>query len=663
MLLSTLKGLGPKRLALLEQYNIRTSDDLIRFFPIDYADNSSTVAIAEAEPGKQAALRLKIVSGPSFFTRNGMSIITFYGSDGQKKLPLRWFNQPFRARSLNIGDERIFHGLVTEKNGKNRALVNPTVYTELTGINPVYPTVKGLPGKLIREWIGTVLENEPPAETLPQSLLEKTDLIPYPEAIRELHFPGSMEKLKKAWERIRFEHALFFFLYLEDTRRPGALPAGLAFDTEGAEQTYAGSLPYTLTRGQREAIADIVKDMRESKPMNRLIEGDVGCGKTAVAEFAMYVAYRNGRQSVFMAPTELLARQQHQQLKKRFGEKCGFFSGSLGTAERRTALGKMRSGEWLVIAGTHALFSEDVYYQDLGLVITDEQHRFGVSQRARLQRKGRQPDMLVMSATPIPRTLALMLYGDLEVSMIKDMPEGRTPVKTHLIGKSKREKMYRFLAEEAKAGRKSYVVCPLIEPAEESDMPAAETVYAELKALLPDVSVGLVHGRMKEEEKDTIMTRFRDGDITMLVSTTVIEVGIDVKDAVHIVIEGADRFGLSSLHQLRGRVGRGNIPGHCYLCVSEPKPNAVERLQVLLDTTNGFEVAEKDMEMRGTGDILGIRQSGESSTFALLQECGPQVLLRAREEAAYILEHMTGVNLELLQCAYDRYRREDVVFN
>lgn len=663
MLLSGLKGLGPKRLALLEQYDIRTSDDLIRFFPLDYADNSQTVSVEEAEPGKRAALRLKIVSGPSFFTRNRMSVITFYGSDGKKKIPLRWFNQPFRARSLAIGDERIFQGLVTEKNGKNKALVNPSVYTELTGIMPVYPSVKGLPGKLVREWIRLVLDEEPPAETLPEEVLERAGLPAYAEAIRTVHFPEDMESLKKAWERIRFEQALLFFLYLEDIRRPGALPAGAAFDTKGAEEEYEKTLPYRLTGGQKAAIRDIAGDMGSARRMNRLIEGDVGCGKTAVAEFAMFCAFRSRRQSVFMAPTELLARQQYRQLKKRFGESCGFFSGSLSAAERKEALQKMRSGGWLVIAGTHALFSEDVYYQDLGLVITDEQHRFGVGQRASLQKKGRQPDMLVMSATPIPRTLALMLYGDLEVSMIKDMPAGRTPVKTHLVGPAKREKMYEYLAAEAEQGRKSYVVCPLIEPAEESDMPAAEAVFAELKEKLPKTKIGLVHGRMKEEEKDDVMRRFKEGELSVLVSTTVIEVGIDVKDAVHIVIEGADRFGLSSLHQLRGRVGRGNIPGHCYLSVTEPKPNALERLQVLLETTDGFEVAEKDMLLRGSGDILGLRQSGESSTFALLEACGPEMLIKAKETAVSMLERMTPANMELLERAHKRYRSGDVVMN
>ena len=663
MLLSGLKGLGPKRRELLEQYNIRTSDDLIRFWPLDYADNSRTVTITEAEPGKQAALRLKIVSGPSFFTRNGMTVITFYGSDGTKKIPLRWFNQPFRARSLSVGDERIFNGLITEKNGKNRAMVNPTVYTELTGITPVYAPVKGLPGKLIRGWIGTVLEKEPPAETLPERVLRNNGLPGMAEAVRTVHFPNDRESLEKAWERIRFENALLFFLYLEDTRRPGAVPTGMSFDTKGAEKAYADSLPYPLTKGQKAAIRDISKDMSATYPMNRLIEGDVGCGKTAVAEYAVFVAHRSGRQSVFMAPTELLAKQQYTQLSKRFGNACGFFSGSLSASQRREALAHMRDGSWSVIAGTHALFSEDVTYKDLGLIVTDEQHRFGVRQRALISRKGQQPDVLVMSATPIPRTLALMLYGDLQVSMIRDMPAGRTPIKTYLIGKNKREDMYRYLEKEAAEGRKSYIVCPLIEQAEDSDLPAAEAVYEELKTLLPKASLALVHGRMKEEEKQTVMTGFRNGTYTMLVSTTVIEVGIDIKDAVHMVIEGADRFGLSSLHQLRGRVGRGSIPGHCYLSVTSPNETALARLQVLLDTTDGFEVAEKDMALRGAGDILGLRQSGESSTSALLQECGPDVLMRARETAVDMLTHMTGENLELLQRAHDRYRNGSVVFN
>ena len=665
MRLEELKGLGEKRLALLLQYHIRTPEDLLYFFPLDYVDNSVLVPPEQWEEGKTFSVKLQIVSGPSFFyARKGMSVLTFYGiTAAGRKVALRWYNQPYRASAICTGAEYIFSGRAHKPARGAASLMNPSVYEELTGIVPVYPRIKGLPGKLIRGWINEVLTELPPQETLPEEVLSYNGFPPLRQALREIHFPASSATLQAALKRLQFEKALLYFLFLGDMRKSSRIATGISFKTDGLLEKFIDTLSFSLTDGQKNAMRDIAADMAASFPMNRLIQGDVGCGKTVVAEFAAYVAFQSDRQCVFLAPTDLLARQQYKDLGKRFKDACGFLSGRLDAKERRAALQKIKDGSWKVIVGTHALFSEDVIYHNLGLVIADEQHRFGVAQRARITRKGTNPDLLVMSATPIPRTLALLLYGDLSVSIIKDMPANRLPVKTHLVGRAKRTDMYRYLAGEALAGRRSYVVCPLIESAENSDIPAAEDVYTELTALMPETKIGLLHGRMKEQEKSDIMLQFKTGSISILVSTTVIEVGIHVPEAAHIVIEGADYFGLSSLHQLRGRVGRGMLQGHCYLSVSEPKANALERLKILLQSSDGFEVAEKDMQLRGTGDIFGLQQSGTGEATRLLQACEEDIIKAASAAAKNMLEHMKPQYLELLQRAGELYRQGDVVFN
>lgn len=664
MKLNDLKGLGPKRLALLEEKNIRTADDLLHFLPVSYLDNSVITPVEDLQDGDFSSVRLKVTTGPSFFSRRGLNIISFFGVDEKgKKVAIRWFNQPYRSAAVIIGKSYIFCGKISKKTGKPLSFINPSVSTDLKGIIPVYQRINGIPNSLIRTWLNTIIQDAYITETLPEFIVSKYSLMPLNLAVTSVHFPQDKKLLEQAYYRIRFEKALLYFLFLGLKRKEDIISCGYAFDTSNLAAAYEASLPYELTSGQKNSIMEICADMAKNVPMNRLLQGDVGCGKTVVAEFAVFVADYNKKQSAFMAPTELLAIQQYKNLKKRFGERCGLYTGSLDSSSRREALFNIKTKKWTVIVGTHALFSEDVHFCDLGLVITDEQHRFGVEQRARLIQKGNHPDVLVMSATPIPRTLALMLYGDLDVSVIHDMPEGRKKINTYIVGTDKRTEMYKFLGKESSEGRRCYVVCPLIESDDDSRMLSVYTVAEELKGLLPDNSIRILHGRMKEPEKAEAMQSFLSGETQILVSTTVIEVGIHVPEAVHIVIENADSFGLSTLHQLRGRVGRGSTQGNCYLSVSNPESKGLERLNIFKSVSDGFSIAEKDMEMRGAGDILGVQQSGAGDQISFMKECGYTVLERAKEASDDIFCNMTSECLSIVETAEKKYGKSNIAFN
>ena len=404
--------------------------------------------------------------------------------------------------------------------------------------------------------------------------------------------------------------------------------------------------------------------MAASVPMNRMIEGDVGSGKTSIALFALYAAARDGRQGALLAPTEILARQHYEALKTMFGDECGLLLGSESLREKKEALRKLETGEWKAVTGTHALFSQNVRFRSLGVVVCDEQHRFGVSQRSAMEQKGVRADVLVMSATPIPRTLALILYGDLDLSVIDELPAGRKPIRTHLVGPSKRKDMYKYLAARAKEGEQSYVVCPLIEKTEGLEGLSVDEVYEEVRTIVGDVPLLKLHGRMSDAEKQAVMARFHAGQALILISTTVIEVGVHVPQAAHMVIEGAERFGLSAMHQLRGRVGRGELQAHCYLVVYEQKKTAMERLQAMLDTNDGFRIAERDLELRGAGDLMGIRQAGEEREEGFLKDCPVSLLEAASVDAAEVYGIPSLENEQLMDAARRRYRHmENIALN
>lgn len=657
MELADIKGIGPKRIELLKDLGISSLSDLLTYYPSSYLDYSACTPVSELEDGVFASVQVTLTSGPSWYSRKGLTTVSVYGRDpAGKRVALRWFNQPYRSRGLEAGQTYIASGRAHIGDKGAPALLNPSLAKELRGIVPVYATLKGLTQGNLRDGIRAALEAATIDETLPASLLQKHGLPGRKDALWELHFPTDRQKLDTARRRRAYEDALYYFLASQELKAERKRKNGIAFSARDALSEYLKTLPFTPTDAQMRVLQEVARDMASPVPMNRMIEGDVGSGKTSIALFALYAAARDGRQGVLLAPTEILARQHYEALKNLFGDRCGLLLGSETQKEKREALQNIESGAWQAITGTHALFSQNVRFRDLGVVVCDEQHRFGVQQRSAMEQKGRRPDVLVMSATPIPRTLALILYGDLDLSVIDQLPAGRKPIKTHLVGPAKRRDMYKYLAARAKDGEQSYVVCPLIEKTEGLEGLSVDEVYDEIRGLVGDVLLAKLHGRMTESEKQAVMAKFHSGAAPILISTTVIEVGVHVPQAAHMVIEGAERFGLSAMHQLRGRVGRGDQQAHCYLVVYEQKKTAMERLQAMLDTTDGFRIAERDLQLRGAGDLMGIRQAGEEREDSFLKDCPVSLLEAASVDATEVYSLPTLENEQLMEAARRRYR-------
>lgn len=657
MELSDIKGIGPKRIELLRELGIFSLSDLVTYYPSSYLDYSACTPVSELEDGAFASVQVTLTSGPSWYSRKGLTTVSVYGRDpAGKRVALRWFNQPYRTKNLAEGQLYIASGRAHIGEKGAPALLNPSLAKELKGIVPVYATRKGLTQSNLRDGIRAALEEAVIDETLPVSLLDKHGLPGRRVALWELHFPTDRARLDAARRRRAYEDALYYFLASQELKAERKRKNGIAFSTRDALPEYLKTLPFTPTDAQMRVLTEVARDMSSPIPMNRMIEGDVGSGKTSIALFSLYSAARDGRQGVLLAPTEILARQHYEALKTLFGDQCGLLLGSETQKEKREALQNIENGTWVAVTGTHALFSRSVKFRDLGVVVCDEQHRFGVAQRAAMEQKGTRPDVLVMSATPIPRTLALILYGDLDLSVIDQLPAGRKPIKTHLVGPSKRRDMYKYLAARAREGEQSYVVCPLIEKTEGLEGLSVDEVYDEVRELVGDVPLAKLHGRMSEGEKQAVMAKFHSGEAPILISTTVIEVGVHVPQAAHMVIEGAERFGLSAMHQLRGRVGRGEQQAHCYLVVYEQKKTAMERLQAMLDTTDGFKIAERDLQLRGAGDLMGIRQAGEEREDSFLKDCPVSLLEAASVDAAQVYSLPTLENEQLMEAAHRRYR-------
>ena len=657
MELSDVKGIGPKRIELLKELGIESLSDLVSYYPSSYLDYSTCTLVDDLEDGVFASVQVQLTFGPSWYSRKGLTTVSVYGRDPEgKRIALRWFNQPYRAKGLEAGQTYVASGRVHIGDKGAPALLNPLLAKELRGIVPVYTTLKGLTQTNLRDGIRAALEAGTIEETLPAALLLKHGLLGRREGLWELHFPTERSKLDAARRRRAYEDALYYFLASQELKAERKRHNGIAFSAREALPEYLKTLPFTPTHAQLRVLNEVARDMAAPVPMNRMIEGDVGSGKTSIALFALYAAARDGRQGVLLAPTEILARQHYEALKTLFGDRCGLLLGSETPKEKREALQRIESGAWQAVTGTHALFSQNVRFHSLGVVVCDEQHRFGVQQRSAMEQKGNRPDVLVMSATPIPRTLALILYGDLDLSVIDELPAGRKPVRTHLVGPSKRKDMYRYLAARAREGEQSYVVCPLIERTEGLEGLSVDEVYDEVKELVGDTPLLKLHGRMTEGEKQAVMARFHAGEAPILISTTVIEVGVHVPQAAHMVIEGAERFGLSAMHQLRGRVGRGAQQAHCYLVVYEQKKTAMERLQAMLDTTDGFEIAQLDLKLRGAGDLMGIRQAGEEREDGFLKDCPVSLLEAASVDAAEVYGIPSLENEQLMEAARRRYR-------
>ena len=661
MELSELKGFGPKRLALLHQMGIDSCETLVRYFPQEYLNYDQHDRIADAQEGDTVTLQIKILSDPTLAYIKGRSIVSARAADESGKLSIRWINQPYHKTQIAVGKTYIVHGRVSQKRGT--VLYNPQIQKEAAGIVPIYNLPKGLTQPVFRAAMGEAIRAVMPEERLSPEWREQFDLLPVKEALYTVHFPKDMLSLQRAKYRFQFESTLFYFLAVYAFRERAQLQNGFAFETEGILERYVQKLPFTPTGAQMRVMREVEAELGSHTAMNRLIQGDVGSGKTVIAEYALVVAAANGKQGALLAPTEILAQQHYRTLQTLFGSTVVLYTGSLSQKTRRLALEKLESGEALVAVGTHALLSDNVHFHDLGVVITDEQHRFGVGQRAKMEAKGIRPDVLVMSATPIPRTLALMLYADLSLSIVDEMPAGRLPVKTMFVPKTKREAMYRYIREQLHHDQRAYVVCPLIDETEGYEGLSAHELHDELQALLPDCRIGLLHGRMKDEEKNAVMEAFRTGEYPILVSTTVIEVGVDVKEATFMVIEGADHFGLATLHQLRGRVGRNDLQSYCYLLCDKPTQNARDRISAMVSSNDGFFLAQQDMEMRGYGDLFGVRQSGDGEIGGMLRSCSTELLEKASEAAKTIMQTPSLANNELLEAAVKQYEVANIARN
>lgn len=621
--LAALSGVGEARVGKLEKLGLRTVGDLLGHFPQRYEDRQKIYTIAEAPPDVPCCVAAMIAESPQLSRiRNGLELVKARGVDGGGVLHLTFFHQPYLRHTLRPGQPYIFYGQV-EGTGRFRSMVNPVFEAEgsskVTGrIVPVYPLTAGLSN----HWMGGLCRRAVQGcahlltEILPPEVRLAHGLCQVEYACWKIHLPDSFQSLEAARRRLIFEE--LFVLTCGLALLKGRREEGQGRVMTGQQKEFETLLPFSPTASQRRAMEDIARDMASGRGMNRLVQGDVGSGKTVVAAFAGWLAAKNGSQCAMMAPTELLAEQHARTLDAILapaGVRVGLLTGSVKGGARKSTLKALAAGELDVVVGTHALFSAGVVYRDLGLVIADEQHRFGVNQRAALAAKAGQsvPHVLVMSATPIPRTLALIIYGDLDVSIMDELPPGRTPVSTYVVGEDKRQRMYAFVRRLVGEGRQVYIVCPAVEETNENagDLKAVNTYVEELReTVFPQLRIGFVHGRLKAGEKEAAMTAFSSGAVDVLVSTTVIEVGMDVPNAALMIVENADRFGLSQLHQLRGRVGRGSHQSYCVLMTASRADSARERLRALAATRDGFQIAEEDLRLRGPGDFFGHRQHG-----------------------------------------------------
>lgn len=612
---TAVSGIGPKKAQLLLNLGIRTVEDLYLHYPRDYEDRREITPVCQMSEERKILVRARVrnVRSSGYGRNQNVYLIC---EDNTGSFEALFFHAGFIKNTVKTGMEYDFYGYADLKRSVPR-MIHPEfapANDENRGIIPIYPLTKGISNNEMRKWQKRLLDEADYEEYLPDKILERNNLCSLPYALSNVHFPEERQKLAESKYRIVFDELLTMQLgiMLMKSRYAGKT-GGIMFSPSVDEGDYIDTMPYQLTRAQRKAVQEIIEDMESPAVMNRLLQGDVGSGKTAVAEIALFKAVKSGYQAVLMAPTEILAVQHFEGISKAFsafGIKVSFLGGKMKAAERRDTLAGIEDGSVDVVIGTHAVISETVHFRKLGLVITDEQHRFGVNQRTLLGNKGEHPDRLVMTATPIPRTLAVVLYGDLDVSIIDELPAGRLPVKTKALDGKKRKDAYDIVREELEKGHQGYVVTPLIDENEDLDILSVNEVYAELKDKFSEYSVAMLHGEMKSSEKDEIMAEFYAGNIHLLVSTVVIEVGINVPNATVMVIENAERFGLAQLHQLRGRVGRGKAQAQCLLITEGKSEVARERAAIMEKSNDGFFIAEEDLKLRGPGEIFGTRQHG-----------------------------------------------------
>ncbi len=638
--LQYLKGVGPKVSKLLGNLGLLTIEDLLYYFPYEYEDRQNVVPINSiADERDHVLIKGDILHVENQQIRGRLSVLKVSIFDGTASIRVIFFNQPFLLGLFHKGIRLLVTGKVERNKYEGGFQVIPRDWEIDTGalikILPIYHLTENLYAKNLRKIIKSAIDNHltEVKEFMPETLIHKYKLKPLLEAIKTLHFPEDQKDVQSCKNRIIFEDFFLFQLGLGLRKTEVAREKGVSFDVS---KSFLDEfpMPFKLTNAQERVLSDILSDMKSDKPMNRLLQGDVGSGKTVIAAIAAFIAIKNGYQAAIMAPTEILAQQHYAKVQEWFkGYKVVL---ATGTTQRKDKRDKFDED---LIIGTHALLEDKIKFNKLGLVIIDEQHRFGVLQRSLLSQKGKNPDIIFMTATPIPRSLALTLYGDLDRSIIDEMPPGRTPVKTHYVTSAKRKSSYEFIRSKIASGQQVFVVCPLVAESEALDLKdATEEAEVLQRNIFPEFKVGLIHGRMKPDEKDRIMQEFRDGKIQVLVSTTVIEVGIDIPNATIMIIEHAERFGLSQLHQLRGRIGRGQDEPFCFLMGSPKTDDAKARIKAMLDTNDGFKIAEVDLKLRGPGDFYGIRQSGLPE-FRMADIIRDEEMLRiARDEAFKYLD-------------------------
>ena len=613
-----LKGVGPKTAERFEKLGILTLSDLLCHYPRRYLDFSKPYSIAEAPADTECVVKAEVFAKPGGrILPGGRRMERITAGDDVSSLEITWFNNPYAAQKLELGQEYYFQGIVTG-GMLRRQMVNPQVRTDAqvksSPFEAVYPQTEGLTSSAIAKCVRQLLPHaELLPDPLPSEMLKKYRLLSKADAVRAIHCPATEEEAFAARRRLIYEELLVLQLGIGRMKNHGAASTGAPMKKADASPFWE-SLSFSPTGAQRRAVEEILTDMSGETSMNRLLQGDVGSGKTLVAAAAIWACIRAGYQAALLAPTEILASQHAENLNRLlspFGMRVALLTGGMKVAARRTTLAAIRDDEADLIVGTHAILSEGVEFARLGLAVVDEQHRFGVRQRGLLAEKAANPHLLVMSATPIPRTLGLLMYGDLDISILDELPPGRKPVKTRCITGKKRADLYGFLDREIDSGRQVYIVCPAIEDAGGSGLNAVKSYYEDIaKAYLPDRRVGLMHGKLKPKEKAEVMDDFKSGRLDALVSTTVIEVGVDVPNATVMVIENAERYGLSALHQLRGRVGRGAAESWCFLVSDNASESVQKRLKFLCSTSDGFAVAQYDLETRGPGDFFGSRQHG-----------------------------------------------------
>ena len=640
-----LKGVGPKTAERFEKLGILTLSDLLCHYPRRYLDFSKPYSIAEAPADTECVVKAEVFAKPGGrILPGGRRMERITAGDDVSSLEITWFNNPYAAQKLELGQEYYFQGIVTG-GMLRRQMVNPQVRTDVqvksSPFEAVYPQTEGLTSSAIAKCVRQLLPHaELLPDPLPPEMLKKYRLLSKADAVRAIHCPATEEEAFAARRRLIYEELLVLQLGIGRMKNHGAASTGAPMKKADASPFWE-SLPFSPTGAQRRAVEEILTDMSGETSMNRLLQGDVGSGKTLVAAAAIWACIRAGYQAALLAPTEILASQHAENLNRLlspFGMRVALLTGGMKAAARRTTLAAIRDDEADLIVGTHAILSEGVEFARLGLAVVDEQHRFGVRQRGLLAEKAANPHLLVMSATPIPRTLGLLMYGDLDISILDELPPGRKPVKTRCITGKKRADLYGFLDREIGAGRQVYIVCPAIEDAGGSGLNAVKSYYEDIaKALLPDRRVGLMHGRLKPKEKAEVMEDFKAGRLDALVSTTVIEVGVDVPNATVMVIENAERYGLSALHQLRGRVGRGAAESWCFLVSDNASESVQKRLRFLCSTSDGFAVAQYDLETRGPGDFFGSRQHGLPTLQVADLMNDTRTLHAAQSEAAALL--------------------------